>query len=183
MCMHMDYSNIRALLDKYWEGETSLEEEARLKQFFAAAPEGLPQDLQEAAPLFQYFDLATPQFELPAAELQAHLEQAPAETPVIKMGFLRNWMQYAAMLAIALGIGYGIQRHMDAGDNAGTPPATVANTSFRQDGADRVPIGEQEAYAETKKALLLLSKNLNKGKQEMAKLNVINEATDKVKAN
>lgn len=179
----MDYSNIRALLDKYWEGETSLEEEARLKQFFAAAPEGLPQDLQEAAPLFQYFDLATPQFELPAADaLQAHLEKAPAETPVIKMGFLRNWMQYAAMLAIALGIGYGIQRHMDTGENAGTPPTTAANTSFRQGTVVEIK-DPQEAYAETKKALLLLSKNLNKGKQEMAKLNVINEATDKVKAN
>jgi hypothetical protein len=176
----MDYSNIRALLDKYWEGETSLEEEARLKQFFATAPEGLPQDLQEAAPLFQYFDLATPQFELPAAAaLQAHLEKAPAETPVIRMGFLRNWMQYAAMLAIALGIGYGIQRHMDAGEDAGAPPATVASTTLGQTEIK----DPQEAYAETKKALLLLSKNLNKGKQEMAKLNVINEATDKVKAN
>lgn len=173
----MDYSNIRALLDKYWEGETSLEEEALLKQFFAAAPDGLPQDLQEAAPLFQYFDLATPQFELPAADLQAHLEKAPAQTPVIKMGFLRNWMQYAAMLAIALGIGYGIQRHIDSGKEIET--TTAATSSFRQSEID----DPKEAYAETKKALLLLSKNLNKGKQEMAKLNVINEATDKVKSN
>lgn len=175
----MDYSNIRALLDKYWEGETSLEEEAQLKQFFAAAPDGLPQDLQEAAPLFQYFDLATPEFEMPAADLQAHLEQAPAPTPVIKMGFLRNWMQYAAMLAIALGIGYGIQRHIDSGKEI-----SVASSSFRQGEDDPTEIKDpKEAYAETKKALLLLSKNLNKGKQEMAKLNVINEATDKVKAN
>ncbi|HEY0273705.1 MAG TPA: hypothetical protein VGC22_11010, partial [Chitinophaga sp.] len=118
-----------------------------------------------------YFEIAAPGAHLPAFEFEA---PAPAPAPVIKMGFLRNWMQYAALLAIALGIGYGIQRHVEA-----ERPPHRNERSFRQDTFD----DPKEAYAETQKALQLLARNLNKGKQEMAKLNYFNEATDKVKEN
>ncbi|PUZ20655.1 hypothetical protein DCM91_17975 [Chitinophaga costaii] len=170
----MDYSNIRSLLDKYWEGETSLEEEAQLKQFYNAAPADLPKDLQEAAPLFHYFEIATPTTNLPGFEALQTAFETPATTPVIKIGFLRNWMQYAAMLAIALGIGYGIQQHIEA-----DRPPQHPELSFRQDTFN----DPKEAFAETQKALQLLARNLNKGKQEMVKLNYFNEATDKVKEN
>ncbi len=46
----MDYNAIRILLDKYWEGETSLEEEALLQTFFINNQEELPEDLAAAAP-------------------------------------------------------------------------------------------------------------------------------------
>ncbi|WPQ60054.1 hypothetical protein SIO70_17065 [Chitinophaga sancti] len=51
----MEYNEIRGLLTRYWEGETSLEEEDLLRSFFAENRQGLPADLQEAAPLFGYF--------------------------------------------------------------------------------------------------------------------------------
>ncbi|WPV64190.1 hypothetical protein [Chitinophaga sp. LS1] len=51
----MEYNEIRGLLIRYWEGETSLEEEDLLRSFFAENRQGLPADLQEAAPLFGYF--------------------------------------------------------------------------------------------------------------------------------
>src|ERR1700712_5746131 len=109
MCMHMDYNNIRTLLEKYWEGETSLEEEAQLKRFFHDHPNDLPQDLQEAAPLFQYFEVAAHTTTLPGIEALTTAFTAPAETtttPVIKMKFLQHWRQYAAMLLMIFGIGY-----------------------------------------------------------------------------
>jgi hypothetical protein len=51
----MEYNEIRELLTRYWEGETSLEEEDLLRSFFAENRQGLPADLLEAAALFGYF--------------------------------------------------------------------------------------------------------------------------------
>ena len=49
----MDYKNINHLLEKYWEGETSLQEEITLQQYFTqdkVAPE-----LEQYQSLFQFF--------------------------------------------------------------------------------------------------------------------------------
>lgn len=171
----MDYNNIRTLLEKYWEGETSLEEEDEIKLFFHTHTANLPSDLLEAAPLFQYFEEAVPTTTLPTMEelTAAFTNQASTKqnTPVIKMRFLRHWMQYAAMLLVVFGIGWGIRQHIQKDREDRT-------LSFRQDSFDN----PKEAYAETQKALQLLARNLNKGKHEVAKMSYINEATEKVKA-
>lgn len=48
-----DYNDIRALLGKFWEGETSLEEERQLKSYFTTAT--IDERLLKYAPLFQAF--------------------------------------------------------------------------------------------------------------------------------
>lgn len=48
----MDYKYINQLLDRYWQGETTLEEEAILRTFFSQ--EDIPAELQQYAPLFRY---------------------------------------------------------------------------------------------------------------------------------
>ena len=46
-----DYNKILALLDKFWEGETTLEEEGQLKSYFAT--DAVDERLRKYAPLFQ----------------------------------------------------------------------------------------------------------------------------------
>lgn len=48
----MDYKYIEQLLDRYWQGETSLKEEAILRSFFAQKE--VPAALQQYQPLFAY---------------------------------------------------------------------------------------------------------------------------------
>ena len=48
--------NIDNLLDKYWNGETSLEEEAQLRDYFTSGD--LDEDHKELRPLFAYFNNA-----------------------------------------------------------------------------------------------------------------------------
>ncbi len=48
----MDYKYIEQLLDRYWQGETTLEEEAILRAFFAQ--KDVPAALQRYQPLFAY---------------------------------------------------------------------------------------------------------------------------------
>ncbi len=47
----MDYKYIEQLLERYWEGETSVEEESILRTFFCA--EDVPAHLKQYAPIFQ----------------------------------------------------------------------------------------------------------------------------------
>lgn len=47
----MNYEQISALLDKYWDGETSLEEERTIKSYFATG--AVDERLRNVAPLFK----------------------------------------------------------------------------------------------------------------------------------
>jgi hypothetical protein len=49
----MDYKNINHLLEKYWEGETSLQEEETLQQYFNHG--NVAPQLEQYQSLFQYF--------------------------------------------------------------------------------------------------------------------------------
>ena len=51
----MDSNKIEALLNKYWNCETSLEEEQQLRDYFKQG--NIPEQLKEAASLFRYFEL------------------------------------------------------------------------------------------------------------------------------
>ena len=46
--------NIDELLNRYFEGETSAEEEQKLRRFFAS--DNVPENLSAYKPLFAYFD-------------------------------------------------------------------------------------------------------------------------------
>lgn len=166
----MDYNEIRNILEKYWEGESSLAEEAQLRDFFSRHDGDLPADLREVAPLFAYFHAAG-ESEMP--ELFTD-EPAPWETPVattIIRPFWHSWMKYAAVLLMAAGVGYSIfsyqqKRHVEE---------TSGELAFTDTFSD-----PQVAYQQTQKALKLLSKNLNTGKEQMEKLSYFHEATQMV---
>ena len=48
----MDYKYINQLLDRYWQGETTLEEEQILRSFFSQLC--VPEELAKYRPLFVY---------------------------------------------------------------------------------------------------------------------------------
>lgn len=52
--MRMDYNQLETLIKKYWDCETSLEEEERLREWFRAHE--VPDRFKETAKLFSYFD-------------------------------------------------------------------------------------------------------------------------------
>ncbi|MCK7555132.1 hypothetical protein MKQ70_08975 [Chitinophaga sedimenti] len=167
----MDYNKTRALLAKYWACETTEEEEAQLRQFFATHTDALPEDLREAAPMFQYFHAAA-NMELDMPELDESLftEQViETKTAKIIRPFWQDWMKVAAVITMAFGLGYSISQFE-------TKKETVA---LRTDTYD----DPQKAFEETQRALKLIAKNMNKGTRQMEKLAYFNEATEKVRDN
>lgn len=149
----MDYKVISVLLEKYWEGETTLGEEAALRDFFSTSHPDLPEELLEAAPLFQYFQV----------EAEKVWEAPPVK--VVKLSPWRHWMKYAAVILVAVGIGYALKQHQQREQQ-------VLVAMQQQDMND-----PQKAFDETKRALQLLAKNLHKGTSGMQKLSYFNEAT------
>jgi hypothetical protein len=159
----MEYNKIRELLERYWEGESSLEDEVLLRSFFAVEHSNLPADLLEAQPMFRYFteeaNRALPV--LPELELP----------PVIKMRALDHWMKYAAIFLIAVGLGYAARQFQ-------VKQQRIDIVLAQKDTYD----DPEKAFAATQKALQLLAKNLNKGTTKVQKLSYFNEATERIKA-
>lgn len=104
----MDYSRIINLIDKYWEGETSLEEEREIRSFFNGNPV-LPESLEQHRRWFSGVE------EIASAELgddfderilseiarRSEQETHPAEQTFRKAIF-RSWRIIAASVAASL---------------------------------------------------------------------------------
>lgn len=92
---------IRTLLDRYFEGQTTLREEARLRQAFQE--ERLPEDLQAYQPLFTYLEHAQAP-ELGADFEERVLQEVAGSTPRVRTLSIRRWaIRVAAAAVLALG--------------------------------------------------------------------------------
>lgn len=199
------HTDIQELLDRYWEGETSLEEERRLREFFAA--ESIPEQFRQEAAFFRAL----------RAEMSVELPvKAPVQLP--RRGVQRYWRLAAASVAFLLMAGAGWWWLARTGPS-GVPPVPaiaehpappkppaiprVADEQTQQAPAQvQKPRGNkprkhrpqplwqtpppaieaetEQAVAEIKAALELISAKLNKGKKELGRgLNEV-ETLDKI---
>ena len=164
----MDFNKIERLLERYWEGETSLEEEQVLRDFFDH-PE-VPGKWKSEQVLFQYF---TEQRKVDLDELFDEKVMAQVEeAPDISRGKVRklfyDLVRVAAVGLILVTATYFVrEQYLEQKDD----PYMV--DTFEN---------PKEAFEETKKALLMISKNFNKGRKEAKKVGAFNDAQEKVKS-
>jgi hypothetical protein len=148
--MNMETNNIQNLLDRYFEGATTLAEEQKLKEFFAG--DQIPQALQEYRPLF--VGLKEMQQDQLSADFEARLLDRLDDRPVAKVRSIRPMlMRIAAAVVLLLGLWFLIPKN-----GIDTPPA---------DGIDwtAYEVTDEEAVEEALAALRLLSEKLNSGKK------------------
>jgi hypothetical protein len=157
----MDSRKIEELLNRYWNCETSLEEETQLREYFLAG--NVPEEQKEAAALFQYFHASrnqpVPEVTLDASRLQEH-------TPKGK------WVQ---LLGYSLRIAAGIVVLVVA--------TWFIRSEFKKNdlAADQAQQEEVRlAFEETKRALKMISANFGKAEQEAKKINLFNEAQEQI---
>ena len=149
----MDHQAIERLLDKYFEGVTSREEEKQLRDFFRR-PE-VPAALQPYRPLFRHFDVEQ---QLKLADdfderLLARLDERPAART------RRLWpvlARVAAVLLLAFGLWW----------LAPSPTPAPAPTAI--DWSQYEPDSPEEAYRVMRLALLKTSGELNDGAKTAA---------------
>lgn len=135
--MIMEYNKIEILLEKYFQGETSIAEEKELTNYFSSSD--VAQHLEQYKPLFGYFSLAKEQ------KGKQEIPQFPT-TRAKKRSFV--WLSVAASVVVLLGIGTYVYTN-----------SNVTNEDQKLGSYDDPEV----ALRETQKALAMLSSNVNKG--------------------
>jgi len=160
----MDSKRINELLSKYWNCETSLEEEAELREHFKTG--NIPDEFKETAPLFQYFEenkkksLNDISFDGQVMEkIHAPVEQGQ----IVRLVY--NAMRIAAGLAVVLAATWFIRNEIRS-----TTPQQVVDTYD----------DPKMAFEETKKALMMISKSFGTAKEQAKKINMFNEAQEEI---
>lgn len=169
----MDSKRIELLLERYWNCVSTLEEEAELRAYFNATQK-VPKHLKHMAPLFQYFNeehnttLNDPAFEERLfKEVKAH-QKPTAKVRKLEQVF-QNYMKVAAAIVIVIATSFIFRMEIWQGDK---PQLLLAEDTYKN---------PEEAYAETKKALMLIASKMNTGKKEVEKISILSKAESKVK--
>ena len=165
----MELTTIRELVEKYWEGETSLEEEAQLKRYFQE--EAVPADLKKEATLFRYYQSNTRfrtldnQFD---EQLTQRIEQKQAK---------QRWLTFRPALQIAAAVVFVIFATLLFRAEWNNPTTEHSIVAAVEDTYE----DPQLAYEQTKEALLLVSSLMNEGTQHIQELETFSEAQETVK--
>jgi len=160
----MDSSRINELLKKYWNCETSLEEEQELREHFKMRP--VSDDLKETAALFHYFEenkkksLSDITFDGGVIE---KIRTPPKRTKMVSLVY--NSMRFAAGLTVVLVATWFIR--------------TEVRKSTPQELVDTYD-DPKMAFEETKKALMMISKSFGTAEEQARKINMFNEAKEEI---
>ena len=150
----MDYNTIKKLLEKYWDGNSSMAEEQRLRDYFNE--EEVLAELEAYRPLFVYFnEEQTLQLD---ADFESRLKQQtqPDEKVIPKRQALRFYLgRIAAAAVFAFGVFFLYQQQQDIRQLQ----AVVWEDTYDD---------PKEAYAKTKEMLMLVSSQINKGTNKAA---------------
>ncbi len=155
----MDSEKINELLQKYWDCETTLEEEQQLKAYFQNQT---PESLKETAALFRYFneegskELNDVSFE---PQVTKKLHQRPSQGRVRSL--ILNSMRIAAGIIVLIMAVWLVRMEV----RETTPPEMIDTYD-----------DPQLAFEETKKALMMISRSFSTAEQQARKINLFNEA-------
>lgn len=130
----MEWDNIEIILEKYFRGETSIDEENELRNYFSSS--NVAQHLEQYKPIFSYFSLAKEQKFTQDISLQSNKQNVA-------------WLlSIAASVVVFLGIGfYGYFDYNSANQNQKLGTYDDPEVALR----------------ETQRALSMLSSHINKG--------------------
>jgi hypothetical protein len=160
----MDSNRINELLRKYWNCETSLEEEAELREYFKSA--NIPEEQRDTAPLFQYFEenkkksLNDISFD---GQVMEKIRTPNKQGQVARLVY--NTMRIAAGLGVVLAATWFIRNEIRS-----SAPAEVVDTYD----------DPKMAFEETKKALMMISKSFGTAEEQAKKINLFNEAQEEI---
>jgi hypothetical protein len=162
----MKYKEIEILLEKYYEGETTISEERILKDFFAQ--DDIPSHLMEHKSFFN-FQVGEIRITMPDFDIERVTGSEAQESKVIRMPAGRRTILYvtsiAASLVILFGIGYTFQN--DIFDRQLSKQSTGEITD---------PV---LAYEQATNALMLVSSCLNTGIVQAEKLQSFSTGLEK----
>jgi hypothetical protein len=160
----MDSEKIDDLLNKYWNCETSLEEEEQLQAYFRNS--STPDQYKETATLFRYFHEQKMTSLTDASFDGSVLKkiQAPGKGAIRTLIF--NSMRIAAGIVVLILAVWLVRLEVRK-----SSPQQMTDTY------DDPKI----AFEETKKALMMISKSFGTAEEQAKKINLFNEAQEEIR--
>ena len=147
--------NLEEILEKYWKGETTLEEEMWLKESQELIQTQFPNELTHE--LFAFQELESNQTSnLSFEALMAQLQPVQPVAKRFQLFSLKQWLPGIAASLILIAGAYFLMK-----------PATT-NTSNQELAMVETYDDPQQAYEEVKRALLILTETINKTSVEVA---------------
>jgi hypothetical protein len=158
----MEYNEIEKVLNRYLEGESTLEEEAKLREYFSQP--GLTEDQVEFREMFRYFAEAkqdsTPAFDI-TNELNSVIESEFKKESVNR---IRHWYAWAGSAAAVLIISFGLFQYLQK-------PESEIKDTYKD---------PKLAYIETRQALMKISKVMNKSTAKLKYLSNVDASIEQV---
>lgn len=167
----MDLKKVEVLLERYWNCASTTEEERELREFFSL--EHIPDKYKHVAALFRYYSdrgkpgIPDPQFEPSLIERLKH--QKSPKVRKMERAF-QNYMKVAA--ALLLIVVTSLIFRMEVWKSGNAPDLLLVQDTYKS---------PEQAFAETKKALLLIASKMKEGKQQVDRIKALNEAEQKIK--
>lgn len=159
----MEYHAIEEILNRYLEGESTLEEEAMLKEYFSQPD--LPEDQREMKQLFRYLNTAkaesAPDFDV-SANLNSIIENEWKKDTRHRFRRILAWTGRAAAVLVLF---FGIFQYTNK-------PQSVIKDTYKD---------PKLAYLETKRALLLVSRTMNHNTARLKYLAKVDQSFSQVK--
>ena len=156
----MVLDNIEKLLEKYDNGETTLQEEQQLKHYFTQ--ETVAPHLEVYKPMFQYFVITQE-------------EQFTKDVPLKpgKTFTLYKWISVAAVAVLMFGVYTQVNKPSELNDeqllayNQTMDALNLVSSQFKKGNDNMIALG-------------LMSSSLNKGTENMAYINQFSNTTNKI---
>ncbi|AYN05009.1 hypothetical protein [Flavobacterium sp. 140616W15] len=133
----MELDKIEIILEKYFQGESTIAEENELKKYFSSSD--VAQHLEQYKPIFGYFS---------QVKEQRLTQEIPLQTKKRNVA----WLSIAASAVLLLGIG----SYFYLNNTNNTTPVVAKSDLGTYD-------SPEEALAATQKALAMVSHNVNTG--------------------
>jgi len=162
----MESAKIRELVEKYWEGDTTLEEEEQLRDYFSQ--EEAPEGLKNEAVLFRYYRTNT-RFRTLDAQFDDQLVQR-----IERKQSRQRWLVFRPMMSAAAVVVLLLAAVVLFRTEPENPAPAITTTEDTYE-------DPRLAYEQTKEALLLVSSLMNEGTQHIEKLETFSEAQETVK--
>ena len=149
----MEFNKIEDLLEKYFQGETSIAEEKELKNYFSSP--NVAQHLERYKPMFGYFS---------QVKEQKSTQTIPLKTKKQNVA----WLSIAASVVVLLGVG----TYFYVSEKNAAPAVAQTELGTYDD--------PEEALAATQKALALLSSNVNVGIESVQYIKEYEQSKNKI---
>lgn len=159
----MELNKIENILEKYFQGETSIAEENELKDYFSSS--NVAQHLKQYQPIFGYFSQVKEQKSTQELENLVRTGEAiPLQTKKRNVA----WLSIAASAVVLLGIG----TYFYISEKNATPVVVQSELGTYDN--------PEKAFAETQKALALLSNNVNVGIESVQYIKEYEQSKNKI---